>query len=83
MDCPEIFSERATPARSLKPCAYAVAVSALGLLTLLLACAGDSPTGARPTPITLLGSVTGRAADAIGSDGQIQLAPPPSRRRRA
>lgn len=49
---------------------------ALCLFTALAACSGDSPTDARPTPAAVRFAVSGSAANAIGADGQIQLAAP-------
>lgn len=66
----------AVTSRNWRGCA--AAAFALVLVTGLVACSGEPPTGTRPmpTPYAVRAVVTGLAADAIGPTGQIQLAPP-------
>lgn len=51
---------------------------AMGLLALLVACSGDSPTAAAPTPSAVRLAVTGAAAAAIGPDGRLRLSQAPA-----
>jgi len=74
----EIPSALARAVTFTKPRFYTLATTALGLLTVLAACSGDSPTAALPTPSAVRSVVTGSAANAIGADGRIQLAAPPA-----
>lgn len=81
MDDTEVPIGRARPGTYPKRRAYALAASVLSLLTVFVACSGDSLTGARPgssSPSAVRAAVTGPAADAIAPNGQIQLAAPPS-----
>src|SRR6266581_2561593 len=78
MHWPEIPSGRRSASTPSNSRGYATVASALGLLTVFIACSGESPTGARsmPTPTAVRAAVTGAAAEAIGPDGRIQLASP-------
>ena len=81
MQCIEVprGHSRATIARNSFGYHQALA-STLGLLATLAACSGEYPTTeqAMPTASAVRAAVTGLAADAIGANGQIQLAPPVS-----
>ncbi len=76
MQCTEAPRSRARAVVFRTSRGYAAVVCGQVLVTVLAACSGESPTGARPmpTPSVLRASVTGFAAEAIGPNDQIQLA---------
>ncbi len=80
MQCTESSSSGVSAVVARTSRGYTAGTCALVLVTALVACSGEPPTGAGPmlTPSALRASVTGLAAEAIGPNGQIRLAASPA-----